>query len=95
MSSIPHKCPVCEGSGVYVFVTIGSHVPTRETDPCHACSGTGVLWRFESQHDGPATYYCAQCGFAFRGSHTCPTLPQGNTCSGVDPWEPLYRPFQT
>uniref|UniRef100_A0A6M3L751 Putative chaperone n=1 Tax=viral metagenome TaxID=1070528 RepID=A0A6M3L751_9ZZZZ len=39
---IPHKCPVCEGTGQ----TPGVLGPGTLTGPvtCHACGGTGIIW---------------------------------------------------
>ena len=34
----PHKCPVCEGRGV------GPWELFAWDQPCHACSGSGVVW---------------------------------------------------
>jgi len=43
--TIPHKCPVCNGSGIYVENgSYSAQIPTRFSNPCHACNGTGVLW---------------------------------------------------
>jgi len=44
--SIPHKCPVCEGTGEVV-----RNRPVEATAPmpqtCNACSGTGVVWEVQ------------------------------------------------
>jgi len=39
---IPHKCPVCEGTGQ----TPGTLGPGTLTGPitCHACGGAGIIW---------------------------------------------------
>ena len=48
---LPHKCPVCDGSGLVsrppniagdVSGWSGSGTPTY---PCRACTGSGVVWR--------------------------------------------------
>ena len=46
----PHKCPVCDGSGLVSRPPhIAGDVPTWDsygtaTYPCRACTGQGVLW---------------------------------------------------
>jgi hypothetical protein len=51
--SMPHKCPVCNGTGK---VSIPPNTPgdvgswtSDERGPwdCHACKGTGILWEFD------------------------------------------------
>ena len=49
-SSVPHRCPVCGGSGLvhegfYLQNTTG-HWSTTSTMPeqCRTCGGTGVVW---------------------------------------------------
>ena len=39
---IPHKCPVCEGTG-QAPAGLGVDNGTG-TVTCHACGGTGVIW---------------------------------------------------
>ena len=34
----PHKCPVCDGAGEFVY-TVGE-LPEK----CKACDGTGIVW---------------------------------------------------
>lgn len=40
--STPHKCPVCEGSGLIAETTEGGR-NTHSVD-CHACEGKGIVW---------------------------------------------------
>ena len=37
----PHRCPVCNGSGL-VYGTL-YHGPVEQV-PCRSCNGTGVVW---------------------------------------------------
>lgn len=37
---LPHKCPVCEGSGGVKHPLTGLIVPAK----CHACEGKGIVW---------------------------------------------------
>jgi DnaJ-class molecular chaperone len=38
---VPHKCPVCEGTGGVRHPITGLIMPMK----CHACEGKGILWR--------------------------------------------------
>ncbi len=41
----PHRCPVCEGSGVYIGCeSTGTCSPTRASHPCHGCNASGIVW---------------------------------------------------
>lgn len=46
--SIPHRCPICEGAGVYAgppgHTTTCSAPPNRFSHPCHGCKGSGIVW---------------------------------------------------
>ena len=48
--SRPYKCPVCEGTGQLIVTeyniesTGGCYI---ESESCHACRGTGVVWSLE------------------------------------------------
>lgn len=45
----PHRCPVCDGSGVYAPGHVTSAPPTRSSHPCHGCDARGWV-----QVPGPA-----------------------------------------
>jgi len=49
---VPHRCPVCDGSGRIVDLSL-----TSGGGPCHACSGTGIVW----EPDGYQTCRCPLC----------------------------------
>lgn len=56
----PHKCPVCDGTGNVPYPPgSAAGIPGYGTAcvpwPCHACSGTGVLWEIEVK-PGPAIH---------------------------------------
>lgn len=37
----PHTCPLCGGSG---RGPVPPNTTTAVPDPCHPCSGTGIVW---------------------------------------------------
>ena len=48
-SLAPHRCPVCNGSGLVpngFYMQTGGHWPTTSTIPetCRSCGGTGIVW---------------------------------------------------
>ena len=56
--SVPHRCPVCNGTGL-VSVPPGiagdvTHFTTSSTGPwpCRCCNGTGILWQIVFIHQG-------------------------------------------
>ncbi len=49
MNQIPHKCPVCDGTGVVAYppgTMPGQGYTTRSTGPwpCHVCKGVCLIW---------------------------------------------------
>jgi len=49
---VPHRCPVCDGSG-----RIAEPESTVGSRPCHACSGSGIVW----EPDRYQACRCPQC----------------------------------
>jgi len=60
--AIPHKCPVCEGSGKLFQSDVASSpftIPTTAPLPtyyksCNSCNGTGIVWEPEHLVVGPS-----------------------------------------
>ena len=48
-------CPVCNGRGIDPFVTQSTAVPSRASNPCHRCNGTGTILP-------PGVVQCVDCG---------------------------------
>ena len=48
-------CPVCGGRGTDQFITASTAIPTRQSDPCHRCNGTGTILP-------PGVVECVVCG---------------------------------
>jgi DnaJ-class molecular chaperone len=44
----PHKCPVCDGLGWATIAPQNGGTNIGEREPCHACSGKGVIWAPDS-----------------------------------------------
>ena len=42
--NIPHKCPVCEGTGKVPFNFYNDTTGTGMMEPCRSCDGKGILW---------------------------------------------------
>jgi len=44
----PHKCPVCEGSGIvpsgFYLKTGDSWTSNTTSEKCRACDGKGIIW---------------------------------------------------
>lgn len=49
--SIPHKCPVCVGSGQVPVINANQQFTTGGTYPqtqtCTSCSGSGIVWEVD------------------------------------------------
>jgi|SRR5579863_491055 len=41
LGKIPHKCPVCDGSGRYKLATA---LCASDIINCHSCEGKGIVW---------------------------------------------------
>jgi hypothetical protein len=44
INKIPHKCPVCGGTGKNPEVTTSHGAASHYIDACQACKGACVLW---------------------------------------------------
>lgn len=40
----PHRCPLCQGTGVDSTILVSDHILNKKTDPCQGCEGTGIVW---------------------------------------------------
>ena len=36
-------CPICRGRGIDPFIAGSTAIPTRTSDPCHRCNGSGTI----------------------------------------------------
>ena len=60
-------CPVCSGRGVDPFITASTNIPTRFSDPCHRCNGTGTIPELDYE---PRCPHCGKKDGWF-GVHLC------------------------